>query len=40
MVIPEYDLVVVNRVNTFAQGNWVTEEEFGSLMALILGARL
>jgi len=40
MVIPEYDLVVVNRVNTFVEGYWVTEGEFGSLMTRIMEARL
>ncbi len=40
MIIPEYDLVVVNRVDTFTRGNWVTGAEFGSLLAMILDARL
>lgn len=39
MVIPEYDLVVVHRVDTFTDDS-VGKEEFGRLLKLILDARV
>ncbi|MHC5065424.1 MAG: serine hydrolase domain-containing protein [Planctomycetota bacterium] len=38
VVIPEWDLVVVHRVNTFARGNRVNGAQFGELLQLILDA--
>jgi len=40
MVIPEMDLVIVHRVDTYVRGNQVTAREFGKLLRLILEARL
>jgi len=39
MVIPEYNMVVVHRVDTFIRGNSVSADEFGTLLNLILEAR-
>jgi len=39
LVIPDYDLVIVHRVNTDIQGNSVSADEFGRLVKLILDAR-
>lgn len=39
VVIPEYDLVVVHRVNTDIRGNRVTGRQFGKLLGEILAAR-
>jgi CubicO group peptidase (beta-lactamase class C family) len=39
MVIPDYDLVVVHRVDTYKRDNRVSREEFGTLMDYILEAR-
>ncbi len=38
-IIPEYDLVVVHRVDTFDSANRVTGRDLGTLMKLILDAR-
>ncbi len=40
LVIPDYDLVVVHRVNTYESGNTVSDEEFGRLLKLIIDARI
>jgi CubicO group peptidase (beta-lactamase class C family) len=40
MIIPDYDLVVVHRVDTFKRGNSVSSGEFGQLLKLILDARI
>lgn len=39
VVIPEFDLVVVHRVNTFIRGNMVSGFQFGYLLKLILDAK-
>lgn len=39
LVVPEYDLVIVHRVNTDISGRQVTAEEFGRLVKLIFDAR-
>ena len=39
LVVPEYDLVVVHRVNTDGPGPRVSGKEFGELVRLILAAR-
>ena len=39
LIIPEYDMVLVHRVDTFIRGNSVSAEEFGTLVNLILEAR-
>ncbi|MEO2022915.1 MAG: amidohydrolase family protein [Pirellulaceae bacterium] len=39
LVIPEWDLVVVHRVNTFQDGTRVLKSDFGKLLKLILAAR-
>ena len=38
VVIPDYNLVVVHRVDTWQQGNNVTEADFGKLLDMILKA--
>jgi len=38
VVIPDLDVVVVHRVDTFVDGNQVTSGEFGRLLRLILAA--
>ncbi|MFM1555597.1 MAG: amidohydrolase family protein [Limisphaerales bacterium] len=40
LVIPQWDLVIVHRVNTFEQEGSVSTAEFGELVKLILDARL
>ncbi len=40
LIIPEYDMVIVHRVNTFEPGTRVNSEEFGILVQMILDARL
>jgi CubicO group peptidase (beta-lactamase class C family) len=40
LVIPQWDLVIVHRVNTFTKEDSVSTNEFGKLMKLILDARL
>jgi CubicO group peptidase (beta-lactamase class C family) len=40
LVIPQWDLVIVHRVNTFEKEGSVSTNEFGKLMKLILDARL
>lgn len=39
VVIPDYNLVVVHRADTWQEGNNVTEADFGKLLNLILNAR-
>ena len=39
VIIPQWDLVVCHRVNTFQSGTAVTKSEFGKLLSLILAAR-
>jgi len=39
LIIPEYDLIIVHRVDTYQRNNRVSEEEFGTLVQLILDAR-
>ena len=39
LVIPQWDLVIVHRVNTFEEGGSVSSAEFGRLVSLILAAR-
>ncbi|MDG2131265.1 MAG: amidohydrolase family protein [Fuerstiella sp.] len=39
LVIPEWDLLICHRVNTFQQGTSVSKTEFGKLLSLILAAR-
>jgi CubicO group peptidase (beta-lactamase class C family) len=40
MVIPEYDMVIVHRVNTDVRGNYVTPEEMGRLIKMIFAAKI
>ncbi len=40
LIIPDHDLIIVHRVNTYERGNRVSAEEFGTLVHLILEARL
>jgi CubicO group peptidase (beta-lactamase class C family) len=40
LVIPQWDLVIVHRVNTFKPKGSVSTAEFGKLVKLILDARL
>lgn len=40
LVIPEYNMVVVHRVDTFKEGNTVSKEDFGRLAKLIFEAKL
>lgn len=40
VVIPEHDMVVVHRVDTFEQGNYVIPPQFGKLLRLILESKL
>jgi CubicO group peptidase (beta-lactamase class C family) len=40
VVIPEYDMVVVHRVDTFERDNYVIPPQFGKLLRLILEAKL
>lgn len=40
MIIPDYELIVVHRVDTFKRGNSVSSVEFGKLLKLILDARI
>lgn len=40
VVIPDYNLVVVHRVDTWVQGNNVSEAAFGKLLNMILLARI
>ena len=39
LVIPEWDIVIVHRVNTFQQGRTVSRSQFGKLTEMILSAR-
>ena len=39
LVVPEWDLVVVHRVNTFQDNTRVLKSDFGKLLKLILAAR-
>ncbi len=39
LIIPDYDLIIVHRVDTYQRDNRVTEEEFGILTNMILKAR-
>lgn len=38
LVIPEYDMVIVHRVNSFERGNSVSGSQFGMLVKMILMA--
>jgi len=38
LVIPQYDLVIVHRVNSFERGNSVTDSQFGMIVKMILMA--
>jgi CubicO group peptidase (beta-lactamase class C family) len=38
-VIPDYDMVIVHRVNTYIQGNFVSGRNVGNLLRLILEAK-
>lgn len=38
LVIPQYDLVIVHRVNSFERGNSVTDSQFGMIVKRILMA--
>ena len=40
LVLPEYNMVIVHRVDTFREGNSVSKEDFGSLVKLILDAKI
>ncbi len=40
LIIPEYDLIIVHRVDTYKPGNRVAEDEFGKLTNMILEAKL
>jgi CubicO group peptidase (beta-lactamase class C family) len=40
VIIPEYNMLVLHRVNTDIKGRRVTREELGSLLAAILDARM
>ena len=39
-VIPDRDMVVVHRVDTFVEGNNVTAGDFGRLLQMVLDAKL
>lgn len=39
LIIPEYDMVIVHRVNTDEEGNFVSPGEMGQLVKLILDAK-
>ncbi|MCK5056792.1 MAG: serine hydrolase [Candidatus Aminicenantes bacterium] len=40
LVIPEYDMVIVHRVNTDVRGNYVTPGNMGRLIKMILDAKI
>ena len=40
VVIPEYDMVFVHRVNTFIEGNSVSFQDFGNLLSMVLDAKI
>ena len=40
VVLPDRDMVVVHRVDTFQQGNYVVPQEFGMLLKKILDAKI
>ena len=40
LIIPEYDMIIVHRVDTFIEDNSVSHDEFGKLTALILEASI
>lgn len=40
VVIPEYDMVFVHRVNTFIDGNSVSSKDFGILLNMVLEAKI
>ena len=40
VVIPEYDMVFVHRVNTFVDGNSVSFQDFGKLLSMVLDAKI
>ena len=40
LIIPDFDLIIVHRVDTYQRGNSVSDAEFGTLVHLILEARL
>lgn len=40
VVIPEYDMVFVHRVNTFIPGNSVSFADFGKLLSMVLEAKI
>jgi N-acyl-D-amino-acid deacylase len=39
LVIPQWDLVICHRVNTFQQGTSVSKADFGKLLSMIVAAR-
>lgn len=39
LVVPEWDLIVVHRVNSFQRGTSVSKADFGRLLGMILAAR-
>ena len=39
LVIPEWDLLICHRVNSFQQGTSVSKTDFGNLLSLIIAAR-
>jgi CubicO group peptidase (beta-lactamase class C family) len=40
VVLPDKDMVVVHRVDTFQEGNYVLPHQFGSLLKMILDAKI
>ena len=40
VIIPEYDMVLVHRVNTFIPNNTVSSKDFGTLLNMILEAKI
>ena len=40
VVIPKYDMVFVHRVNTFVEGNSVSSKDFGTLLNMVLEAKI
>lgn len=40
VVIPEYDMVFVHRVDTFIDGNSVSSKDFGTLLNMVLEAKI
>ena len=40
LVVPEYNMVIVHRVDTFIEGNATKKEDFGKLVQMIFDARI